>query len=98
MQKPIKKARQQLPLGVVMSCFSLNNNPRVNAEKRLKQLHRRRDWIIAYKAGYHEIEYENGIAARMYINPRIKARKAGELIARINKEIGVVQRFLSSFK
>lgn len=78
--------------------MDLNNNPRVSAEKRLKQLTGRRDGLIRYKSTRLSIEREGGAAVRMYINPYIKAGKAGKLIALINKEILKIEKYLRQWK
>jgi hypothetical protein len=78
--------------------MTLNDNPMVSAEKRRKLLLLRRSKLIAYSSRRISIEYENGIAARMYIDPYIKSGKASKLINRINKEVGVLDKFLTHFK
>lgn len=78
--------------------MTLNDNPLVDAEKRFKQLLNRRDKLFKYKDQRISIEYENGIASKIYINPHIKYDKASRLIIKINKELGKVEKFLHQFK
>lgn len=78
--------------------MTLNDNPMVSAEKRRKLLLSRRDILCAYKALRIEIVYENGVAARMLIDPSIKVAKASKLIKRINTELGKVEKLLSRFR
>lgn len=78
--------------------MTLNDNPRVNAGKRLWQLIDRRGKLINYSNARLNIEYENGVAARMFINPYIKSGKASKLIDRINKEITKIEKYLKQWK
>jgi hypothetical protein len=78
--------------------MTLNDNPLVEAEKRYKQLLNRRDRLISYSSSRISIEYENGIAARLCINPYVKSGKASKLISKINRELGKLYKFLKNFK
>lgn len=78
--------------------MTLNDNPMVSAEQRRKLLLGRRDKLIKYSNSRISIEYENGMAARMFINPYIKSDKALKLISRVNKEIRKIEKFLNLFR
>jgi hypothetical protein len=66
-------------------------------EQRKKLLNSRRDKLLKYKWSRIHIEYENGMAARMYINPYIKSGKADKIIRRIDVELSRVNKILKHF-
>lgn len=83
-------------LPIDSGCESLNDNPRTRAAKRLTQLHRRRAWLIRYKSGGITLNHEGGEVSSLGINPYVRSKKAGELIARINREINATIGFIAS--
>jgi len=76
--------------------MTLNDNPRVDAEKRVKQLYNRLYLISGYTS--HEVEYngEGGMATRLYPNPR--RANGSRLCQIILKEIRIKEKFLKTFK
>jgi hypothetical protein len=78
--------------------MTLNDNPMVSAEKRRKLLLVRRSKLLAYQSLRIEIVYENGVAARMLINPYIKTEKASKIIRIIDKELSSIDKTLKHFK
>lgn len=79
--------------------MTLNDNPRVDAEKRQKQLYKRLYFVSRYNNPFTGIDYdENGMPVRAYLNVhRNKMRQAQRLGAIIRKEIRKVEKFLHSF-
>lgn len=82
--------------GGLKPSFSLNDL--IHLEDRRKHLNHRRDMLAAYKSLRLTIEYENGIAARLYIDPYIKTSKANRLIKIIDLEINSIDKILKHFK
>jgi hypothetical protein len=80
----------------VKPSFSLSDL--LSIEQRKKLLNSRRDKLLKYKWSRIDIEYENGIAARMYINPYIKSGKADKIIKRIDAELSGINKILKYFK
>lgn len=76
-----------------MNAITLLNNPRVDAEKRIKQLYKRLDWVVDYKFSRFEIDW-----GRRYINPYIKVEKASRIIKELHKQISETKKILNSFK
>jgi len=76
---------------------TLHDNPRVDAEKRIKQLYKRLDNICYYKASRIEIYYKDGLACRIGIDPYIKVNKAGRIIKELHKQIRKTEKILKSF-
>lgn len=72
--------------------MDLLNNPRVDAEKRIKQLYKRLDNIRTYKASWF-ISGENWVG----INPYIKTSKASRIIKELHKQISETWKILKSF-
>lgn len=73
--------------------MTLNDNPRVSAERRRKLLLIRRQRLISYKS--QRLEIMN--VSQIIINPYVKARKASALIGIINKELSEIDNFLKHF-
>ncbi|MAO65068.1 MAG: hypothetical protein CL666_08710 [Balneola sp.] len=75
-----------------MSNLSLSNNPVLNRKKRYWLLERRLRKLSNYRRAH--IEYEDGMAARMYINTDPRVTKASELRGRIKQEQREIQKWL----
>lgn len=78
--------------------MTLTDNPRVDIEKRIKQLYRRMHFVLVWR-GLGSIDYENGVAARFYpsLMPRKKREQAGRMLRVIHKEINLKEKQLKSF-
>lgn len=79
-------------LGEVQMKMTLHDNPRVDAEKRIKQLYKRLSTIVDYKFSRLSIQ-----GNRMYINPYIKTDKASRIIKELHKQIRETDKILKSF-
>ncbi len=75
-----------------------NNNPRIDLEKRVKQLEGRISLLRRF-TGMGSIDYENGVAVRFYpsLMPKKKVEKARRLIGTCRHELGIKQKQLKSF-
>ena len=78
--------------------MTLNDNPRVSAEKRYTILNKRKDKLVSYRCSRISFNYSGDIVVSMGINPYIKTKKADKLIDKINKEIREIEKFLSCFR
>ena len=75
-----------------------NNNPRIDIERRIKQLEARVKFLLPFRS-LGSISYESGIAARFYpsIRPRKQFDKAGRLLKATHKELNLKRKQLKSF-
>lgn len=80
-------------------CKSLNDNPRVQAEIRIKVLEKRRELISKIQGPRFFFSYSEGAVSSMRFGglKRSKHLKAGKMIDQVNKEISGLQAFLNSF-
>jgi len=80
-------------------CKSLNDNPRVQAEKRIRILEERRELIQKIRGPRFFFSYSEGAVSSVRFDslPRSKDLKAGKMIDQVNKEISSLQAFLKSF-
>jgi len=74
------------------------DNPRVDIEKRIKQLDMRIAFLLKYR-GMGSIDYENGEAVRFYpsLMPKEKRDQAGRLLDICRKESDMKWKQLKSF-
>lgn len=72
--------------------ISMQNNPIAHAKRRYWILERRLRRISNYRRTH--IEYESGMAARMYINTDPKVLKAGRLRGIIRDEQRKIEKFI----
>ncbi len=78
--------------------MDLLNNPRVDIEKRIKQLEKRLIFLINYtRPGI--IDFEDGVAVRFYpmLMPGKKREKAQRLLKLVQKEFALKTKQLKSF-
>lgn len=75
--------------------MTFTDNPRVTIEKRIKQVTARRDWLCRYTA--ISIDYEDGVAVRLYLNLRPKVKIAHKLLDTCNKQLTKLWKDLKSF-
>jgi hypothetical protein len=75
-----------------------DNNPRVDLERRIKQLERRLDFLRRF-TGLGSIDYENGVAARFYpsLTPKKKVEQGRRLIKACQAEYSMKWKQLKSF-
>lgn len=79
--------------------MTLNDNPRVTAEKRLKTLRSRLQRLANYRWSRISVESdENGVAQRMFIDPYVKTKKADRILERFGKEERRLEKFVNTFK
>lgn len=79
--------------------MTLNNNPRVTAEKRLALLRLRLQRVANYRWSRISVESdEHGVAQRMFINPYVKTKKADRILAVYRKEARRLEKFVNGFK
>ena len=74
--------------------LSMTYNPIANAKRRYWILERRLKRLSAYTRT--RIEYENGMAARMYINTDPRVSKAGKLRGIIRSEQREIEKVVHS--
>lgn len=78
-------------------CNSLNENPRVEAEKRIWLLENRRTWIQNIRGPLMLFSYSGGSVSSALVFPRSKHLRASKLISEINREISQLQSILKRF-
>jgi hypothetical protein len=79
--------------------MDLNNNLRVDAEKRYSLLMRRSYWLFRYWQSRTSIRFGgDGMAKELAINPSIKARKALALKKETDKEAIRILKYLKQWQ
>lgn len=74
-----------------------DDNILTRTQARYKLLRARRRRLIAYADSRIFIEYEDGVAARMLIDPHVKAGKARRIAEVIYREMRVLEKILKKF-